>query len=234
MQHLIKRIGLPCLCALWLLSGASLAYAEVTAEHAKAYVGHTVDLTLTSGESQTILVQEQSGNFIVVQDENGRTDVVTLHEIAAMKSAENAPDTSDEHALTSGAETRHAQVIDDAIERAERERLLKKEVRKTGRGLVISGSILLGVGLTMEVWALAIAIQTNRSDDYGLNRVFGATAALTGALIGAPFVVVGSGLLAGGLVKRGKARKAAKRDLEYSLAPALHYKGAGAQLRLNF
>src|SRR5699024_5861451 len=120
-----------------------------------------------------------------------------------------------------------------AMDRAERERAMKREVRKTGRGLIISGSILLAIGLGFEIGAIATAAQVRRSSD-PVGGLFGTSIAIGYAVVGAPFVLTGAGLLTGGLVKRGKARRKAKRELEYSVAPSFHRGGGGAQLRLAF
>lgn len=230
MHKPIRRTTIATLCALLLLVTASFAHASVTEETAQAAVGQLVELTLTNGEKVTIFVQEQSGNFIVVRDLDGRTDVVTLEQIDQMRDLDSAPNA----AFLTDEDAHHEQVIEDAIARAELEQQLRQQVRKTGRGLVISGATTLGIGVAVEIWALAAAIHALKAPTGSWDRGMGGVAAGITAGFGAPFVLVGTGLLTAGLVKRGNARKEAKRQLDYSVTPSFYRDGGGAQLQLRF
>src|SRR5690625_4146054 len=233
MRQPIPPTILSWLCALLLIFTASFAQAAISEEAAENEVGHWVELTLNGGEEVKLFVQEQSGNFIVVRDADGRTDVVPLKQIEHIRRIDVRSETQDALAQTD-QDAHHQQVMEDAIARAELEQQLRQQVRKTGRGLVISGATTLGIGVAVEIWALAAAIHALKAPSGSWDRGMGGVAAAITAGFGAPFVLVGTGLLTAGLVKRGKARKEAKRQLDYSVTPSFYRGGGGAQLQLSF
>lgn len=233
MQRFSRRLFTIACWALCIVSFAASAHADISADQLESSIDQEVRLHLNGGDTRVVRVESYDDETLVVRDTDGTRDTLAIEDLDRLEVYQDGTQLLAEEDTTLRAENTHDAVIHDAIDRAERERALKREVRKAGRGLVITGSILLGAGLAFESVAIAAAVQAKRSDD-AINSLFGASAAMGYAIVGAPFVLAGTGLLVGGLVKRGKARRHAKRELEYAVAPSFQRGGGGAQLHLSF
>ncbi len=231
----MKRLNIRVFLFLWamgcLLLNSISAFADVRDEDLASFVGEAVTITLVTGEQADVVIHEWSDNFVIVTNAEEVSAVIARNTIASMEPLSMAPvraapsEVMDPNLAES--------VAVDAADRATRERVLRRQARRAGRGMIISGSVLLGVGVLFEASALTLALSVqDRSDVPG--RVIGSSVAIAYALVGAPFVLAGTGLLAGGIVKRKRANRAMEQQLTYSFTPTFYRDGGGGQLLLRF
>lgn len=198
----------------------------------KAFQNAPVDMTLRSGEQLSGTINYYTEDAVLVVTESGSLYIIELTDIQTVntRSQPEPPKLSLSDDAAQSFRSKQHQAIRDKI----RDYRLREAHQYIGRGLRITGGVLLGVGALAEVWGLTV-LTTAESGQSVQDGPFGNGMAMPVAIIGAPMIVTGVGLILGANVKRRRAiDDARQKNITYSVAPLRMKRGVGAGATIVF